>query len=40
MGWPAGFKLNDNLDNFFGQVFLFYIDKWMGTSSLTTNLHF
>jgi hypothetical protein len=30
MGWPAGFKLNDNLDHFLGIVFLFYIDKWTG----------
>ena len=27
MGWPAGFKLNDNLDEFLGVVFLFYIDR-------------
>lgn len=30
MGWPAGFKLNEDLDKFLGIVFLFYIDKWNG----------
>ncbi|KYQ88964.1 putative glycosyltransferase [Tieghemostelium lacteum] len=28
MGWPGGFKLNENLDNFFGRLILYYIDKW------------
>ena len=28
MGWPAGFKLNDNVDSFMGQLFLFYSYKW------------
>jgi len=28
MGWPAGFKLNDNLDDFMGNFFLFYLDRW------------
>jgi phosphatidylinositol glycan class Q protein len=28
MGWPAGFKLNDNLDKFLGLLFLYYIEKW------------
>ena len=28
MGWPAGFKLNDNVDSFMGQLFLFYNSKW------------
>ncbi|KAF2077671.1 hypothetical protein CYY_000987 [Polysphondylium violaceum] len=28
MGWPGGFKLNENLDNFFGRLVLYYIDKW------------
>lgn len=28
MGWPAGFKLNDNVDSFMGQLFLFYSSKW------------
>jgi len=28
MGWPAGFKLNENLDRFLGRLFLYYIDKW------------
>lgn len=26
MGWPAGFKLNENLDKFLGLLFLYYID--------------
>jgi phosphatidylinositol glycan class Q protein len=30
MGWPAGFKLNEDLDRFLGTVFLFYIDRWIG----------
>lgn len=30
MGWPAGFKLNDHLDQFLGRVFLFYIERWSG----------
>ena len=29
MGWPAGFKLNDNLDSFMGQLFLFYNEIWI-----------
>jgi len=28
MGWPAGLKLNDNVDSFMGQLFLFYSSKW------------
>ncbi|EGC34896.1 hypothetical protein DICPUDRAFT_152826 [Dictyostelium purpureum] len=28
MGWPGGFKLNENLDKFFGRLVLYYIDKW------------
>jgi len=28
MGWPAGLKLNDNVDRFMGQLFLFYSAKW------------
>jgi len=28
MGWPAGFKLNEELDLFLGNVFLLYIDNW------------
>jgi hypothetical protein len=28
MGWPAGFKLNDKLNDFLGIVFLYYIDRW------------
>ncbi|KAK5582549.1 hypothetical protein RB653_004134 [Dictyostelium firmibasis] len=28
MGWPGGFKLNENLDKFFGRLILYYIDKW------------
>ena len=28
MGWPAGFKLNDELDEFLGVVFMFYIDRY------------
>ena len=26
MGWPAGFKLNENLDRFLGRLFLYYIE--------------
>jgi hypothetical protein len=29
MGWPAGFKLNDELDEFLGVVFMFYIDRYI-----------
>lgn len=29
MGWPAGFKLNDNVDSFMGQLFLFYNRVWI-----------
>jgi len=28
MGFPGGFKLNENLDNFLGILFLFYIERW------------
>eukprot|EP01132_Coremiostelium_polycephalum_P003925 gene3925-4901_t len=28
MGWPGGFKLNENLDKFLGRLVLYYIDKW------------
>jgi len=28
MGWPAGFKLNEELDLFLGNIFLLYIDNW------------
>ncbi|EGG23125.1 putative glycosyltransferase [Cavenderia fasciculata] len=35
MGWPAGFKLNENLDKFFGRLILYYIDKW---NLITTTL--
>lgn len=30
MGWPAGFKLNDELDHSIGTIFLFYLDRWTG----------
>lgn len=36
MGWPAGFKLNDNLDKFLGLLFLYYIDKWTVIMSAVT----
>jgi hypothetical protein len=29
MGAPAGFKLNNNLDNFLGTMFLWFIDLWL-----------
>jgi hypothetical protein len=32
MGIPAGLKLNENLDNFLGMLFLSYIDLWPGKS--------
>lgn len=28
MGWPAGFKLNLELNQFLGNLFLFYIENW------------
>lgn len=28
MGWPGGFKLNEYLDLFLGQLFLLYIKNW------------
>ena len=31
MGWPAGLKLNNNLDNFLGELFLWLIYMWTGT---------
>lgn len=30
MGWPAGFKLNSNLDRFLGEVFLWMLSIWSG----------
>jgi len=37
MGFPGGFKLNENLDNFLGVLFLFYIERWsVITSSLSS----
>ncbi|KAJ5079733.1 phosphatidylinositol n-acetylglucosaminyltransferase subunit q-related [Anaeramoeba ignava] len=29
MGWPAGFKLNDGLNEFFGLSYLYIIDNWI-----------
>ncbi|CAG8808577.1 1474_t:CDS:2, partial [Dentiscutata erythropus] len=28
MGWPAGLKLNSELDKFLGELFLWSIDLW------------
>eukprot|EP01103_Thecamoeba_quadrilineata_P006413 TRINITY_DN1613_c0_g1_i4.p1 TRINITY_DN1613_c0_g1~~TRINITY_DN1613_c0_g1_i4.p1 ORF type:complete len:589 (-),score=133.60 TRINITY_DN1613_c0_g1_i4:54-1820(-) len=28
MGWPAGFKLNDQLDLFLGRLFLLFVGRW------------
>ena len=28
MGWPAGMKLNANLDKFLGEVFLWLVTIW------------
>lgn len=28
MGWPAGLKLNDKLDRFIGEMFLWLIAMW------------
>lgn len=28
MGWPSGIKLNDELDRFFGELFLWLIQSW------------
>jgi len=33
MGWPSGIKLNNNLDNFLGNVALFLIGWWKGLLS-------
>jgi len=30
MGWPSGIKLNNNLDNFLGQMFLLLTGWWKG----------
>lgn len=30
MGWPSGVKLNNNLDNFLGQMFLLFTSWWRG----------
>ena len=30
MGWPAGLKLNTNLDKFLGEVFLWLVTIWSG----------
>jgi len=35
MGWPSGIKLNNNLDNFLGQMFLLFTSWWKGLHSLT-----
>ncbi|KAI3630784.1 hypothetical protein MIR68_012219 [Amoeboaphelidium protococcarum] len=29
MGWPAGLKLNDNLDKFIGELFLWLLQMWI-----------
>lgn len=30
MGWPAGLKLNTELDKFLGELFLWLINLWKG----------
>lgn len=32
MGWPAGFKLNNPLDRFLGDMFLWMLRVWRSTS--------
>ena len=32
IGWPAGLKLNANLDRFLGNLFLWFISLWAGES--------
>jgi len=33
MGWPAGLKLNNNLDKFLGELFLWLISLWTSTTA-------
>jgi phosphatidylinositol N-acetylglucosaminyltransferase subunit Q len=33
MGWPAGLKLNSELDSFLGELFLRLIELWKGKNS-------
>ena len=38
MGWPAGFKLNAQLDNFMGELFLMYNHNWYLVTKLFSSL--
>ena len=43
MGWPAGLKLNNNLDKFLGELFFWLLDLWnyfpIDKSTLSTLVH-
>jgi len=38
MGWPAGLKLNTNLDRFLGELFLWMIFVWEGRDCISFGL--